>query len=185
MIQQTLQVYRVKIKFITHYCTHFEPEHLLNGQLITPISSSHIQFHFGCCSTSNYRLYYKWEIKVINPTGQQLRSSLAQWLRSLILVQMVAGSIPSWANRRLLLLAPLLHLTCGVGAVEDKDLTVSSDHGSVWLFVHLTLGIIGEQCWKLTDLSRLNKGKNNKLFLWLHITMQYLITLLLPWYNTK
>ena len=34
-----------------------------------------------------------------------------------------------------LLLAPLLHLTCG-GAVDDKDLTVSFNQGNTWLFVH-------------------------------------------------
>ena len=28
------------------------------------------------------------------------------------------------------LLAPLLHLTCRAGAVEDKDLAVSSDQGN-------------------------------------------------------
>ncbi len=28
---------------------------------------------------------------------------------------------------------PLLHLTCGAGAMDDKDLAVSSHHGNVWL----------------------------------------------------
>ena len=60
-----------------------------------------------------------------------------------------------------LLLAPLLHLTCGAGAVDDKDLAVSSDQGNAWLFVHPTLGIMDfevvKKCfdrvcvWKLMD----------------------------------
>ena len=35
------------------------------------------------------------------------------------------------------LFAPLLHLTMhGAGAVDDKDLAVSSSKGNAWLFVH-------------------------------------------------
>ena len=49
-------------------------------------------------------------------------------IRTLTLVPKVPGSIPCRAQHVFpLLLAPLLHLTCGAGAVDDKDLAVSSD----------------------------------------------------------
>ncbi len=32
-------------------------------------------------------------------------------------------------------------------AVDDKDLTVSSNQGNTWLFVHPTLVIMAEECW--------------------------------------
>ena len=32
-----------------------------------------------------------------------------------------------------LVLSPLLHLTCGIGKVDDKDLAVSSNHCNSWL----------------------------------------------------
>ena len=75
-----------------------------------------------------------WDIAKI------LSSSLAWWLRSLTLVQRVPGSIPGRAQNLFPpLLALFLHLTCGPGAVDDKDLTVSSNQGKAWVFVHLTL----------------------------------------------
>ncbi len=82
---------------------------------------------------------------------------MVQWLRYLTLEWRVPGSIPGSS------LTPLLHLTCGAGVVDDKDLTVSSDQGNAWLFVHLTQGIMGEECCTLNDLPRLNKKllKNN------------------------
>ena len=57
------------------------------------------------------------------------------------------------------LLAPLLHLTYEAGAVDDKDLAVSSNQGNAWLFVHPTLGIMGVQCCTLNDQARLNTKK--------------------------
>ena len=50
-------------------------------------------------------------------------------VRPLTLVQRVPGSIPGRAQKLFpSLLAPLLHLTCGTGAVDDKDLAVICDH---------------------------------------------------------
>ena len=49
----------------------------------------------------------------------------------------------------LLLLAPLLHMTCESSAVDDKELTDSSDEGNAWL--------MGEQCWTLNYLPMLKK----------------------------
>ena len=54
-------------------------------------------------------------------------------------------------------LFPSLHLTCGAGAVDNKDLADSSDQGNTWLFVHPTLGIMGKQWCTLNDLLRLKK----------------------------
>jgi len=61
-------------------------------------------------------------------------------------VQEVPGSIPGGAIKLTIPLSPLLHLNCEADAVDDKDLAASSDQGNAWLFVHLTLGIMGEQC---------------------------------------
>ncbi len=46
-----------------------------------------------------------------------------------------------------MLLTPSLNLTCGAGAVNDKDLAVSFDQGNTRLFVHPNMGII----WKQSD----------------------------------
>ena len=58
----------------------------------------------------------------------------------------VPGSIPGRAQKFVSsLLAPLLYPACGAGAVDDKDLTVSTDQGNAWLFVHPTLEIIAAE----------------------------------------
>ncbi len=56
---------------------------------------------------------------------------MAQWLKSLTFVQRVPSFLVEPPNKFPLLLTPLLHLTCGAGAVDNKDLTVSSDKGNV------------------------------------------------------
>ncbi len=88
-----------------------------------------------------------------------MRSSVAQWLNTLIIwCKDYPVQFPVEAKRLFpSLLAPLLHLTCGAGAVDDKDLTVSSNQDKVWLFVHPTLGMMREQCWTLNDSPRLSK----------------------------
>ncbi len=63
----------------------------------------------------------------------------AHWLSSLTLVTLVQLQEASKIQYTSLL-GPLLHLTCEAGAVNDKDLTVSSNHGNVWLYVHPILG---------------------------------------------
>ena len=79
---------------------------------------------------------------------------MAQWLTSLTLLLKVPGSIPGRVNK---LFSSLL------GAVEDKDLVISSDQGNAdSLFVYPTLGIMGEQCCTLNDLPRLNKNFEEK-----------------------
>ena len=60
------------------------------------------------------------------------------------------------------LLAQLLHLICGAGAVDDKRPAVSSNQGNAWLCLYITLGIMGEQCCTLTDLPMLNNKKSKK-----------------------
>ena len=52
-----------------------------------------------------------------------MRSSVVQ--RSLTLVQRVPHSIPGRVP------PPPAHLTCGTGAVDYKDFTVSSDQGNI------------------------------------------------------
>ncbi len=66
----------------------------------------------------------------IHPLAFDLSSSMAQCLRSLTL--RVMGSIHGITPTNLftLLLAPLLQLTRGAGAVDDKDLTVSFNQGN-------------------------------------------------------
>ncbi len=58
----------------------------------------------------------------------------------------------------MLLLAPLLQLTCEAGAVDDKDLAVSSNQGNTaaQLFLRPTLGVVGDLYCMLNDLPRLN-----------------------------
>ncbi len=74
--------------------------------------------------------------------GAPLRNSVAQGLRSLTLVQRVPGSIRGRAQKFVPISAySILHLTCVAGAVEDKDLAVSSDQG----ITPDCLGIMGEQ----------------------------------------
>ncbi len=57
------------------------------------------------------------------------------------------------------LLAPLLHLTCGVGKVDDKD---RSDRVTCDCLYTPTMGIMGEQWWTLNDIPRLNKKWKKK-----------------------
>ncbi len=65
------------------------------------------------------------------------------------MVHRVIGSSPSRAKNLFpsLLIVPLLLLTCLAAAVDDEDLTVSSDHRTTpdCLYVHSTLGIMGRQ----------------------------------------
>ena len=58
---------------------------------------------------------------------------MAQWLRSLTLVQRSPGSTFGRTQKLFpSLLDPFPHLTCGTGAVDDKfkDLGVRSDQGN-------------------------------------------------------
>ncbi len=59
-------------------------------------------------------------------------SSMVQWLRSLTLMRRIPGSIPGSEPKNMFpsLVATLLLLTCGAGAVDNKDLAVSSDQGN-------------------------------------------------------
>ncbi len=73
-----------------------------------------------------------------------------------------------------LLLTPLLHLTCGADASDDKDLTVSSDQANAWLFLYTHLGHYGRRmlnnAWSTQVKEEIKKQKDNdisghKLFL--------------------
>ncbi len=80
--------------------------------------------------------------------------------------QRVPGSSISGRAKHLfpLLLAPLLHLTCLGGALDDKDLAVSFNHGNTWLF---DLGIIMGEEYDLLGLNKKFKKKKKMVdFLW-------------------
>ena len=53
------------------------------------------------------------------------------------------------------LLDLLLQLTYGAGAVDDKDLAVSSDQGNVWLYTPPWASWDGGRCCTLNDLPML------------------------------
>ncbi len=61
---------------------------------------------------------------------------MVHWLRSLTLVRKVPGPIPGGAQFVSIAARSITASDHGVGTVDDKDFTVSSNQGNALLFVH-------------------------------------------------